>query len=143
MTLPTAVASVLRQYATFSGRARRSELWWYVLANVILGGILNAVFLPGALRAIDPVTGALGPGYAANMIVPSLVSLALLLPTLAVYVRRLHDIDKSGVWLFFWLVPLVGPIMVIVWLATAGTVGANQFGADPKAVPAAPAYAKV
>jgi uncharacterized membrane protein YhaH (DUF805 family) len=60
-----------------------------------------------------------------------LVELGLFLPSLGVIVRRLHDLDKSGWWYFFVIVPLVGPIMMLVWLCTRGTNGGNRFGNDP------------
>jgi len=69
-------------------------------------------------------------GYAIVLV----VALALFLPSLGVLVRRLHDTDRSGFWIFIALVPIVGGIILIVWEATAGTPGPNRFGPDPKAV---------
>ena len=140
MSFAASLASVFRKYAIFSGRARRSELWWYVLAYEVVLTVLNGYFISRAFAGIDAnaTPQEIGSALGSAMFVPSIVSLALLLPTLAVIVRRLHDLNKSGFWYFFGLVPVVGVIMLIVWLATAGTVGANRFGADPKAA-AAPA----
>jgi uncharacterized membrane protein YhaH (DUF805 family) len=138
MSFAAAIKSVLSQYATFSGRARRSEYWWYALAYTIVSWALSA----WTFSNVDLATMELGSGYFLAGGVSGLFSLALLLPTLAVAVRRLHDTDKSGFRVFWSLLPVVGPILLIVWLATAGTAGPNRFGADPKAA-AAPAQAAV
>jgi uncharacterized membrane protein YhaH (DUF805 family) len=63
----------------------------------------------------------------------SLASLALLLPSLAVAVRRLHDIDRTGWWILLWFIPIIGWIILIIWHCTAGTPGPNRFGQDPLA----------
>ncbi|QAY69389.1 DUF805 domain-containing protein [Xylanimonas protaetiae] len=148
MSFPAAVVSVLKKYAKFSGRARRSELWWYLLAYAALQAVVNVAFVASATVEYVDTMSTLSPDdtdgavsalttYTSAFVPVWVLTLALLLPTLAVYVRRLHDVDKSGGWIFFALVPVVGPIMLIVWFATAGTVGANRFGPDPKAVSAA------
>ncbi|MCA5894531.1 DUF805 domain-containing protein [Isoptericola sp. NEAU-Y5] len=141
MSFPDAVKSVFSQYATFSGRARRSEFWFWFLFQAIIGAILSIVLtvvMAGSVASatIDPVTGeisgaALGGGLAVYG-VAGLVGLALTLPTIAVTVRRLHDQDKSGLFWFLSLIPFVGAIILIVMCASPGTVGANQYGADPK-----------
>jgi uncharacterized membrane protein YhaH (DUF805 family) len=114
-----------KNYAGFSGRARRTEYWLFQLFNMI---ILFAV---------------IGIGYAVDSQVPVYVAyafgLAAILPSLAVQVRRLHDIDKSGWWYFISFVPLVGPIVLLVFDCTEGTQGPNQYGPDPKQE--APAFA--
>lgn len=115
MDIEVAVTHCLKNYATFSGRAARSEYWYWVLFTFV-GGIAIG-FLDGA------VFGGIGIGM--------LFSLALLLPGLAVSVRRLHDLNKSGWWLLISLIPLVGAILLIVWAASKGTEGDNQFGPDP------------
>ncbi|NTT85638.1 DUF805 domain-containing protein [Tabrizicola fusiformis] len=114
MNMTEAVKSVLSNYANFSGRAIRSEYWWFTLANVIGSVILNG---------IDMATGV--------PILSLIWALALLVPGLAVGVRRLHDLDRSGWWLLIVLVPVVGVILLIYWFATRGTVGPNRFGPDP------------
>jgi uncharacterized membrane protein YhaH (DUF805 family) len=113
---------VLKNYAGFDGRARRTEYWMFFLFSLIISVVLTV---------IDGVVGmrsASGFG-----ILSSLYSLAVLVPSIAVGIRRLHDTGKSGWWLFISLVPLIGGIWLIVLLATAGNVGSNQYGADPKA----------
>ena len=124
MNMLEAVKSVLSQYAMFNGRARRAEYWWFYLAAMIT--YTSLVILNSAAES-----GASDPGIFA-LIFP-LVWLTLLAPTLAVQVRRLHDINKSG-WNILWnFLPIVGPILLIVWFCRRGTVGDNRFGPDPLA----------
>ena len=108
---------VLKKYVTFSGRARRAEYWMFTLFNLIAAVILMAV------------DGALG----STPILYSIYMLAVLLPSLAVTIRRLHDTDRSGWWLLLGLIPLVGPIVLLVFFCFEGTREENRFGADPKA----------
>jgi uncharacterized membrane protein YhaH (DUF805 family) len=115
---------VLQQYAEFTGRARRTEFWMFTLfsaiISVVLGlldNLLGLTFVPGTL------SGWLGLLY----------SLAVLLPSLGVSIRRLHDTGRSGWWLLIGLVPVVGAIVLIVFCATPGNAGANAHGPDPKA----------
>lgn len=113
-----AVRAVLSNYAGFAGRASRSEFWWFALFYLLVQlacGVLDAVLF-----------SSYGGGP-----IGALVSLALLLPYLAVSVRRLHDIDRSGWWLLISLVPLVGMIVLLVFFVQRGTPGPNRFGADP------------
>ncbi|MFC8732219.1 DUF805 domain-containing protein [Luteimicrobium sp. NPDC057192] len=126
MSLPESVRSVLTNYANFTGRARRSEYWWFTLAAFVVYVVL----------------GSLGRASSIFTVLYLLVALALLVPSLAVGVRRLHDTDKSGWFILLALVPLVGGIVLLVFYATAGTDGPNRFGPSPKAAPvgAAPAY---
>ncbi len=117
------VKKCFQNYANFSGRARRSEYWYFCLFNMIISLVLSGL---GRLA---------GEGFAATALtgLASLYSLATLIPGLAVAWRRLHDIGKSGGYWFFILIPLAGPIILLVWLATAGNVGDNAYGPDPKA----------
>ncbi|GMA23393.1 membrane protein [Luteimicrobium album] len=127
MSLVDSVRSVLTNYANFSGRARRSEYWWFALAAAV-------VFI---------ILAALGQASSIFMVLYGLVGLALIVPGLAVAVRRLHDTDKSGWFVLLGLIPLVGEIILIVFYATAGSDGPNRFGPSPKAPAAAgtvPAY---
>lgn len=98
----------------------------FVLFNIVIGIVLSII--DRALGFGDNGAGVLG----------SIYSLAVLVPSLAVAVRRLHDTNRSGWWWFIVFVPLVGWIILIVWLATAGQVGPNQYGADPKTLPEPP-----
>ena len=106
---------VLGQYADFSGRARRTEFWMFTLFNAIFGAIV----------------GIIG-GIIGTELIGSLYGLALLIPTLAVSVRRLHDIGKSGWMILVGLIPLVGVIWLIVLYVQEGQHGSNQYGTDPK-----------
>lgn len=107
---------VKENYANFNGRARRKEYWQFVLVNVIISVITNILTV---------VSDKL-------MFVGVIVSLALLLPSLAVAVRRLHDVNKSGWYLLIALVPIVGGLYLLYLMTVEGDKGANQYGADPK-----------
>lgn len=118
-----AVKKCFQNYATFSGRARRAEYWYFMLFNMIVSGVLG---LLGTMA---------GKGSFSTMLqgLASLYSLATFIPGLAVAWRRLHDIGRSGGYWFFILIPLAGPIILLVWLARAGDRGDNAYGPDPKA----------
>jgi len=109
----------LRRYAEFTGRSRRQEYWMF---------FLFVMLVTIGLSIIEEILG-LRIGEAG--ILSGLFSLAILIPGIAVGIRRLHDIDRSGWWLLIGLVPLVGAIVLIVFMATRGTAGDNRFGADP------------
>ncbi|WP_284650848.1 DUF805 domain-containing protein [Flavobacterium terrisoli] len=115
---------VFENYANFNGRARRSEYWYYTLMNLIV-----------AIVAIM-IDGGLGTNFAPLPYgwVYAIYALAVFLPGLAVAVRRLHDVGKSGWFLFIALIPLVGAIWLIVLFFTEGNRGENQYGSDPKAI---------
>ncbi len=108
---------VLKKYADFSGRARRKEYWMFFLINIIIGIVLG--FLATILK---------------TSILSTIYSLAVLIPGIAVCIRRLHDIGKSGWWWFIVLIPLVGPIWLLVLVCTEGDSSNNQYGSNPKAV---------
>jgi uncharacterized membrane protein YhaH (DUF805 family) len=125
---------VLRQYVDFSGRARRTEYWMFVLFNLIFAC---------AAMAVDNLLGItfklIGPGGDPLPIfygyVYLLYALAVFLPGLAVLVRRLHDVGKSGWMILIALIPLVGAIWLIVLLCTDSQSGPNQWGNNPKEEP--------
>ncbi len=119
MTFTAAITSVLTNYANFQGRAIRSEFWYWALFYFLL--TLAIDFVSFVVHGIPVIHGLVA-------IISVLVGLFLLVPSLAVEVRRLHDLDKSGWWLFISFVPLVGFIILIVWFCTPGTPGANRFG---------------
>ena len=127
MTMDVAVRRGLLGYADFSGRATRAEYWWFGLAaNLSLAVVgLAGLVLAGSLLRDAEIAGAVG------LLPYVLASLALVVPALAVSVRRLHDTDRSGVLLLLGLIPLIGPIMVVVMMATRGTPGPNTYGAPP------------
>lgn len=107
--------SVLKQYANFSGRARRKEYWMFTLVNLII------------MIALALIDGALG----SEGIIGLVYSLAVLIPSIAVAVRRLHDTGRSGWWLLLAFVPIAG-LVVIVFFIFAGDEQENDYGADPK-----------
>jgi len=117
MGMPEAVRTVLSKYADFTGRARRSEFWWFYLANFIASAVASL---------IDQAFGF--------PLLQIIVGLGLLIPGLAVGARRLHDTGRSGWWQLIALVPLVGIILLIVWWATDSEPRPNQHGAPPKPV---------
>lgn len=104
-------------YANFSGRARRSEYWYFILFNTIILLVLYVLSM---------LIGTIG------FVLYGVYALATFLPGLAVAVRRLHDINKSGWYYFVALIPIIGGIWLLVLLATEGDRGSNQYGPDPK-----------
>lgn len=120
---------VLRQYADFSGRARRKEFWMFVLFNVIAAVILS--ILDNLLGLSSSSATDTGFYYNAG-ILTSIYQLAVLIPSLAVGARRLHDTGRSGWWQLIALIPLVGAIILIVFWASEGHRGPNQHGMNPK-----------
>ena len=124
MDMKTAVTTVLSKYATFQGRAARPEYWWWVLATLILFIALG--ILDGVIFA--PMMGYEAFSEDAGQPLSFLASLALLLPNLAVAVRRLHDTDRSGWWLLLGFIPLIGTLVLLFFMIQRGTDGANRFG---------------
>lgn len=112
----------LKKYATFSGRARRSEYWYFTLFNIIF--MILAVILDDLIFGLDNDDSV--------PLITLIFILAMFLPTIAAIVRRLHDMGKSGSWFFIRFVPLIGQIWLIILLATNGEVGMNEYGEDPK-----------
>lgn len=100
--------NVLKNYAKFSGRARRSEFWYFCLFNAVISGVLSIV------ASLTEIT-----------IISTIYSLAVCIPGIAVSVRRMHDVNKSG-----WFILI--PIYNLVLACTNGTIGENSYGADPK-----------
>lgn len=112
-----AVKMVFQKYADFSGRSRRSEFWWFYLFGLIVGVAINIISL---------VSGTLG------YILAGLYWVATIVPNLAVSVRRLHDIGKSG-WNLLWMfLPIVGAILLIVWWVKDSDPRPNEYGPSPK-----------
>jgi uncharacterized membrane protein YhaH (DUF805 family) len=108
---------VFKKYAVFEGRARRAEYWYFLLFNLIIAFALT--FLDSVLHSQIP--------YALYLLVA-------IVPSLAVSVRRLHDTGHSGWWLLLDFVPIVGAIILLIWLATDSEPGMNQYGPNPKGV---------
>jgi uncharacterized membrane protein YhaH (DUF805 family) len=118
---------VLRHYADFTGRARRKEYWMFALVSTIISVALAVLDSALSLNSLL----SLGVLY----------SLAVLLPSLAVGVRRLHDTGRSGWWMLISLIPLIGGIVLIVFFATNGQEQPNAYGPDPKTIPGGAALA--
>jgi uncharacterized membrane protein YhaH (DUF805 family) len=112
----------LKNYANFSGRARRKEYWYFTLFNLIVAFVLG--FIDGMIGSFSPEAGMglLGGIY----------TLAVLIPGLAVLVRRLHDTERSGWWLLIALIPLIGAIVLLVFMVQDSKAGSNKFGENPK-----------
>ena len=113
----------LKNYANFSGRARRAEFWYFTLASFLIYIIF---------AFLTAITGIANDGSPLLAIIFAIFYLSLVIPTLAVTVRRLHDINKSGWYYFISLIPLVGSIILLVWLFTDGDRFVNNYGDDPK-----------
>ena len=113
---------VLRQYADFNGRARRKEYWMFVLFNFIFSFLASLLDIVLNLQSIKQETGPISGLY----------SLLIIIPALAVTVRRLHDVGKSG-WMFFIIfIPIVGFFWMLYLLTLEGDLRENEFGPDPK-----------
>jgi uncharacterized membrane protein YhaH (DUF805 family) len=110
-----------KNYANFQGRARRKAFWMFALFNII------------AIVVLTSVEGFIGlRGDGGYGILSGLYSLAVILPALALAVRRLHDTGRSGWWILIGLIPLVGPIVLLVFYVQDSQPGANQYGPNPK-----------
>lgn len=110
MKFQESLQTCLKKYATFEGRASRPEYWWFVLAVVVAALVIGRI----------------------SSVLESLLYLAAMLPSVAAGVRRLHDTDRSGWWILLGFIPLAN-IVLLVWLASKGTEGSNQFGEPPVA----------
>ena len=120
MNFTQAIASGFQNYVNFTGRSVRSAYWYWVLFYFLVSIVTLLIDLVlFASSGVSPLN--------------SLAALALLLPSLAVAVRRLHDIDRSGWWVLLWFIPIIGWIVLIIWHCTSGTPGPNRFGPDPLA----------
>jgi len=117
---------VLKKYAVFGGRARRREYWYFALFNILISI---------ALAIIDGVTGTLSAEAGIGLL-GAFYALAVLIPGIAVSVRRLHDTSRSGWWLLIVLVPLIGAIVLLVFMVQDSQAGENQYGPNPKAATA-------
>lgn len=107
--------AVLKKYAVFTGRARRKEYWMFFLFNVLI------------TLALEVIDGLLGTTF-----IGALYGLVVLIPSIAVTVRRLHDIGRTGWWALIGLIPVLGFIVLLIFAATDGDRGHNEYGADPK-----------
>ena len=111
----------LKKYAVFNGRARRKEYWMFCLFNVIIAFIVG--FVEGLAHD--------GPG-----VLSALYSLLVFLPSIGVSIRRLHDTGRSGWWLLLGLIPLLGFIVLLIFMLQNSNPADNDYGANPKPQPA-------
>lgn len=117
LTFDQAVKRVLNNYAGFTGRASRAEFWWFYLFLFIVSCVINTLFVITGLNIFQWIAWA--------------VNLGLLIPSLAVSVRRLHDIGRAGGWIFINLIPIVGCILFIIWCVKPSEPEPNRFGNVP------------
>jgi uncharacterized membrane protein YhaH (DUF805 family) len=123
---------VLKNYAVFTGRASRTEYWMFVLFNIIFCTIAIVIdHLLGTTFNIDSLNGAVNFPYGYFYLV---YVLAVLIPGLAVFVRRLHDIGKTGWYFLVAIIPIVGAIWLLILLVTDSNPGANKYGTNPNEI---------
>jgi uncharacterized membrane protein YhaH (DUF805 family) len=112
---------VLKKYAVFSGRARRKEYWMFFLFNIVIGGILALI---EGLTGIAPNSD--------QSVLATIYMFAVLIPGIAVGVRRLHDTGRSGWWTLIALIPILGSLVLLFWMVLDSEPGQNQYGPNPK-----------
>jgi uncharacterized membrane protein YhaH (DUF805 family) len=114
--------AALKKYATFSGRAQRSEYWYFVLFNILIAFAIG--FVGGVLSSVV--------GASSIVVVSAIYNLAVLIPSLAVFFRRLHDTGRSGWWWLIGLIPVVGWIVILIFMVQDSQPGGNEYGPNPK-----------
>ncbi len=114
--------AVLKKYAVFDGRAQRAEYWYFALFSIIISIVL--VIVDGATGSFNEETGF--------GLLSGIYTLAILIPTIAVGIRRLHDTNRSGWWILIGLIPIIGFIILIVLFVIDSDQGENQYGSNPK-----------
>ncbi len=127
MTFFQSISSCLTKYFRFSGRASRSEFWWwqlFLLLTMVVPMFATVVLMPTAPDLMEALSAII-----------FIVQATCYIPCLAVISRRLHDIGKSGWWQLLGFVPLLGIIVLLIWWTRKGDAGANRFGPDPMASP--------
>jgi uncharacterized membrane protein YhaH (DUF805 family) len=132
MSFGQAVASYFQNFANFNGRAPRSAYWWVFLFNVLVAAVLaiadNVLGIAYTLQGPNgPMSMGYGPIYTIYLV-------AVIIPSIALSVRRLHDRDTSGWWFLLVFIPFIGAIILFVWFCLKGTEGDNRFGPNPLAV---------
>ncbi len=113
--------AVLKKYAVFNGRARRREYWMFTLVSALIAIVLSII---GAILGVKNI----------GRVLTSIYGLATIVPSIAVAVRRLHDTDRSGWWMFIPLIPIVGSIILFVYTVLDSQPGENKYGPNPKGV---------
>jgi uncharacterized membrane protein YhaH (DUF805 family) len=113
---------VIKKYAVFNGRARRSEYWFFYLFSTVISIIL--MFVDTAIGAVNLASGI---GF-----LSVIYGFFIIIPGLSVTVRRLHDTDRSGWWVLIGIIPFIGPIVLFVFMVLDSSMGDNRFGPSPK-----------
>ncbi|MFN4183385.1 MAG: DUF805 domain-containing protein [Hyphomonas sp.] len=137
VSFPDAVKMFFARYVDFQGRSRRSEYWWVALFNLIVMGVLLILLM--VLGGFNPETGEMGPLGFVFIGIMGLYGLGIIIPSIALFIRRLHDINQTG-WIYLGIViasfiPLIGLLASIAQIVIAcipGTAGPNKYGPDPK-----------
>src|SRR5215217_4387371 len=114
---------VLKKYAVFDGRARRKEYWMFFLINFVIVVVLSL---------IDGLIGTFNPQAGVGLL-QGLYSLAVLIPSIAATVRRLHDTGRTGWWILIGLIPVIGGIVLLIFMVLDSEPGTNEYGPNPKA----------
>lgn len=125
MSFGAAIASFFSKYATFSGRARRSEFWYAVLFTTLVSVVISAVW-PGTTVLVNDMP------FQQSSLPSNLWQLAILVPSLALTWRRLHDVGRKGTYYLFILLPIVGWILLFIQMVKDSQPGANAFGEPVK-----------
>jgi len=112
----------LKKYAEFSGRSQRSEYWFFILFYCLI--LIALVF-------VDTMTGLINAAYGIGLL-SGVFGLAMLIPSISVAVRRLHDIGRTGWWILIGLVPLIGFIVLLIFYVQDSQPGTNAYGPNPK-----------
>ena len=130
MEFTQSVKSVFSKYATFTGRASRSEYWYFTLFNIIaiVALVIISTVIGAAAGGSDGALGGLLVGYILYVV----YGLGVLLPSLAVTVRRLHDTNNSGWLILIGLIPCIGSVVLLVFMILQGTNGENKYGNIPE-----------
>ncbi|HIP18667.1 MAG TPA: DUF805 domain-containing protein [Sulfurovum sp.] len=124
------IETIKNRYAKFDGRASRSEYWFYTLFYLIIAIAVGMV----DTAVVNPMLGIAPEQAAQGGILQFILALALLVPSIAIGVRRLHDTGKSGWWLLIGLIPIVGALVLIFFYVTDSQAGSNMYGENPKGV---------
>lgn len=132
--LVTAYKSMFKKYAQFNGRSRRSEYWYATLANSLISAIAYLFMLPAISEAANQGYVSDGKAILAGIAAIAVIgyAVAVIIPTLAMSVRRLHDVGKSGWFMLLAFIPYIGAIILFVFMVLDSQPGANQYGTNPK-----------
>ncbi len=125
MSFGAAIGSFFSKYATFSGRARRSEFWYAILFTTLVSAVIGLIW-PSTTLVLD------GMSFQQSSLPSNLWQLAIFVPSIALSVRRLHDVGRKGTYYLFVLLPIVGWIMLFIQLVKDSQPGANAFGEPVK-----------